>query len=180
MLWLRTPVSSGLGGCPGLAVFLGQGDGTFEAPQVLPDIQPVPLAGLGDINSDGAVDLISGSSVLLQGFELPALTPPPFSYFPGSLVIDLEGDGDLDVLRLPGIGEPSLLLGIWPSDGSGFTAPVSTLASGLFSSPESLIGGQDALGDLDGDGQVEFVARRVQGFGPGSVELGLWSYGYQP
>jgi hypothetical protein len=59
-------------GCPQLVLMLGNGDGTFQAPQTLPSGGAIGEIGitLGDFNSDGLLDIIfqngAGMDVYLQ------------------------------------------------------------------------------------------------------------------
>jgi Calx-beta domain/FG-GAP-like repeat len=65
-----------------LAVLLGNGDGSFQAPQVLVAGPDAGLWAVADVNADGFPDLavtVTGSevSVLLNAADWPAPPPPP-------------------------------------------------------------------------------------------------------
>ena len=139
-----------------MIVLRGQGDGTLEPGAVLPAIDGMRFPTLGDVNGDGLVDVIAtvGSSiagnelVLLAGngtgafslrerFALPSEVPNGGAE--ESRLIDLDDDGDLDVV-----------MG-WCSNGVTFH-----------------LNGVSLPGDLDGDGSVGFndLALLLGAWGP--------------
>jgi len=95
----------------GLAVLLGNGDGTFGSPQYYVDFaSPIGAALLiGDFNGDGKIDIAvpngtygqSGTVMLYgdgDGTFQPAVIPSDLSSFSASLTADLTNDGKSDLL----------------------------------------------------------------------------------
>jgi hypothetical protein len=160
-------------GTSGVAVLMGNGDGTFRAP-----IMTVVGSGLfglvaGDFNGDGRTDLAVanlkfpqdpdpyGVFVLLGKGDGTFQAPVMYSVgvFPYALVAgDFNGDGRTDLAvansaslnkygnPLPGTGRVSVLLG--NGDGT-FRAPV---AYAVGSNPDAL-----AAGDFKGDGRTDLA-----------------------
>jgi hypothetical protein len=149
-------------------VLLGNGDGTFQAPQSLGANNPLAVA-VGDFNGDGNPDIAvtSGQSVSVflgngngsfqAAIQSPAVTSGSYGY--SISVADLNGDGKLDLV----IGNnttANVLLG--NGDGS-FQAPVPYQV-GVVEEYQLLM---TTLGDFNGDGKPDIVS--VLGNNAGSL-----------
>ena len=129
------------------SVLLGNGDGTFHAPIRSPTGGSAISAALGDVNSDGKLDLITENtgnntvSVLLGNGDG---TFRPGVNYPGGPAIklgDMNGDGKIDIVAA-GV---SILLG----NGDGTFQQPDTYHDG---------GGIFGLGDMNGDGKTDVVS----------------------
>ncbi len=140
-----------------LSVLLGNGDGTFQEPQMIYPNQDEDLRTIAllDLNLDGFADILAGaypSQVLVfmsQGdgtFADPVIHETglgPFVIETG----DVNGDGDLDVLT-GNQGEDTVAILLGNSDGT--LDPYSTINVG--GRPEGL-----AIGDFTGEGIPDFA-----------------------
>ncbi len=137
----------------GVSVALGLGDGDFEAATLVYDAGFHRWADTGDINGDGAVDIVAVGNddqmvVLLGdgqgGFELgePVEMSGSGSHV---LLVDVNDDGALDVF-VGVFGAMSWRLG----DGQGGFGPAQTVSI-------DRDGTQAVVGDLDLDGRLDLV-----------------------
>ncbi len=147
-----------------LWIYLGNGDGTFQLPRIVPlskGLSPVYLAA-ADLRGDGDLDLIVAEfdtwtvGVLLGngdgtfGYEQEFALPQP----PAAVVVDdFNHDGKPDIGAVMdsasgSFGNAEPYIAFLAGDGTGkFAAPVLTMNTGLPSSALSI-----SSGDVNGDG----------------------------
>jgi len=164
---------------PELDLYLGNGDGTFASPRVVPlppaaDYNRGPYSvQTADLNGDGKPDVVTTNfdntvTVLLGNGDGTLQAPTLFTAGPGPMmtlsvaVADLNGDGkpDLATADYNGTsGTLSVLLG----DGTGAFPAYRTYAAG--DSPSSV-----AIADVNGDGRRDLVTTNS---GSGSNTVGV-------
>jgi hypothetical protein len=163
-----------------VSIFMGNGDGTFQAAQNI-SVSNFPFSvSVGDFNGDGKPDLAVGFessvgiSILLGNgdgtFQAPISTAAGFGNY-GSVAGDFNRDGKLDLAVADYFsGEVFVLLG----NGDGTFQPAVAYGLGGNGSPIFI---REA--DLDGDGTLDLVAG--DWFGPNvSVLLGVGDGTFQP
>ncbi|WP_164103076.1 FG-GAP-like repeat-containing protein [Candidatus Laterigemmans baculatus] len=153
-----------------LSVLIGDGDGSFTTSEVSLGTDEGSLRALaaGDVNGDGAVDIVvaddadSGGLAVLLGTGSGGLTANSRTdlegrYLSALALADMDGDGTLDVVATTG----SALLVLLGSGEGTFSAPL--VEPGAWG---SLL----ALGDVNGDGSIDAVLGSTSN---SSVELRL-------
>ena len=151
----------------GLSITIGRGNDEFDPPAVIfgpsvPNAGPAELA-LGDVDADGWVDAVVSTSegqppLLSLGRE----TDPHFEAMSpigragsdahglGPILADLDADGDLDLVSR-GTDAVWVALG----NGDGTFAPVGSFGVSSLTAA--------AVGQLDGDGELEVVVGNADG-----------------
>jgi hypothetical protein len=137
-------------GAYGVAILLGNGDGTFQAPVIYPTITASDAIAAADFNNDGKPDIAAGNSVLLGNGDGTFQAPLSVPIGDPLVIADFNQDGNLDIAT-SGV---TILYG----NGDG-TFQVQAL---------SLSGTPLAAGDLNGDGKPDLIAA-VGGIAP-SIE----------
>lgn len=152
-----------------IATLTGRGDGTFGAPVISTFTPPSGAAypttgtqmGIGDINGDGAADLVVADPRNSALYVLTGNNTGNFQYtstiFDGAgpsevFLRDLNGDGHPDIVALGPLGG-SVVVCLGKGDGtfaSGTTYNLGAGAEGI------------ALTDLDGDGHLDIVSVAYQ------------------
>jgi hypothetical protein len=151
-----------------LEMFLGNGDGTFQAGRNYPAGQFLYNLTTGDVNGDGVLDLIlegsSGSTWLGKG-DGTFSSPVPFAAFPAFQIAlaDVDGDGQLDLISVDGKMNVSL--------GKG---------DGTFKSPHTYTSADTylylAIADVNADGVLDVISTNAtsvvwfQGVGDGTFK----------
>jgi hypothetical protein len=155
----------------GVAILLGNGDGTFQAAKYFAAGQnPGPLAA-ADFNGDGKIDLAAASTYVASVYILngngDGTFQAPTSYAPGGdsqstpasiLAIDLNGDGkpDLAIANQGSVTVANSSISTLLNTGSGFSAAFNAPL------PLPLLPAFLGYGELNGDGKPDLVALSTQ------------------
>ena len=152
-----------------VAVFLGNGDGTFRKQVTLtPGLHTSSLA-VGDVNGDGKLDLVianfdGGLAVYLGNgdgtFQAKADLHGGGRYISAAVIGDFSGNGKGDLAVLDDLEGITVRLG--NGDGT-FQAPISV---------STISGGFLTAGDFNGDGRTDLVISDIGESGRFSVLLG--------
>lgn len=136
-----------------VAIHLGQGDGDFVLDDVVPVGSEARDIAAGDLDGDGAPDLVVAFEDnvppvvlrnLVPGFAPPVALPEPTSVVDLAMS-DLDGDGDLD---LAAARQSSIH--VFANDGDAGMTPAEVFET-------SLCKGVD-LADVDRDGHIDIVS----------------------
>ncbi|HLJ47454.1 MAG TPA: FG-GAP-like repeat-containing protein, partial [Bryobacteraceae bacterium] len=158
----------------GLAVLLGNGNGTFQSPNSItlpgPIVQPLAPLAIADFNKDGKLDVVtvsqgsSGNQLVVFPGKGDGTFQSPYAQQTGTAplsinVADMDGDGNLDVLLSDCCG---LSEGVFiPGHGDGTFSAEITAPSGP--NPRAV-----AIADFNADGKPDVaLIGQVTDEGPG-------------
>ncbi len=145
-------------GSAGLAILLGNGDGTFQA-ATFPFTTPFSGLLTADVNGDGKADLVStfGAQVYLGNGNGTFQAPIPIvstSTVIASVLADINRDGKLDLIGGRQISTQSGDRGIFLGNGDGTFGPYILLPF-VFSEDDT--GNFVQAADMNGDGKQDLI-----------------------
>jgi len=159
------------------AVFLGNGDGTFQAPITVAQTRGAQSLGLTDFNGDGNLDLAAGEGslhILLgngNGTFTPKVTIPVSNGTSALVIADFNADGKMDVAIAGGYPSLSVFLGkgngtFQPELVSSSTLPVQgSLVAADFNldgkTSLAFLSYQNSVSFLDGNGDGTFAESQI-------------------
>lgn len=142
----------------GIAIYLGNGDGTFSGPSIIPGSSSACIA-VGDVNGDGKPDIVSCYLVYLGdgdgtfGKGIPFTTPSPVDFL---AVGDLNLDGRADIVAIKqyieGVPASDGPVYVLFGNGDGTFQPALQIHSNVGTLMPAA-----AIGDVNGDGLPDIV-----------------------
>ena len=172
-------IAANAGSLSGVAVLLGNGDGTFQTARTYGPTSSARSIAVGDVNQDGKLDLLVANEcspgscdhglvgVLLgngDGTFQAAQTYDSSAYSPWAVSVgDVDGDGKLDVLVTNeclsyDVCNAGGIVGVLLGNGDGTFLPAQQYNSGGIG-PYSM-----ALADVNGDGGPDLIVPNLSGF----------------
>jgi hypothetical protein len=142
-------------------LFLGDGKGQFTRPPTVATGQGSVAVAVGDVNGDGAPDLVGANyggqsiSVILNagGRSFQPHTDYAVNDQPDAIALaDFNGDGRLDVVV--GDANPGDICVLLNTGGGAFGTPAHYLSASSFGAAMTGV----ATGDVDNDGDIDIVA----------------------
>jgi hypothetical protein len=140
---------NGSGPSSTVSLLLGNGDGTFQPPKVIPTgtqlfvlQQSIVVA---DVTGDGKPDIVSAFSILLGNGDGTFRPPSLLNTFSAQAVADVNGDGKTDLVGYGALGTQVLL-----GNGDGTFQSPPGFTTGSFGPPREVT-------DLNGDGKPDIV-----------------------
>lgn len=148
-----------------LEILLGNGDGTFQPPKLYSSIVGATSVAVGDFNHDGNLDLalatyLDDSVTIMLGNGDGSFTQGPVLKGPASPMFvalgDFNHDNQIDIASVEN-GPGCKCIAIFLGNGDGTFQPVITTPV------TDAIPGQLAVGDFDGDGQMDVAVTEIFG-----------------
>jgi hypothetical protein len=148
----------------GISILINSGGGTFEPSVAVPTIHVPRCLDAGDLDGDGDTDIMVGFQsgdhrvAILRNdgqgdFESPDLIAPIPGRADAAATIDLDGDGDLDILLVQ--AAPGDEIVVLENEGSGSFAPAET-----YGGVSNAYFAHLAIGDVDADGDPDLAIGR--------------------
>jgi len=178
-----------------VVVLLGNGDGTFQAPQQAPTGASPQFLTNGDVDQDGNVDLLVAVNDFPGGVEIHAgngdgtfatgdLVFPITNglYIQHMDVTDLDQDGFMDITVMTGYSDPVDSKGLGPFRGGFYLLygrGGGNFEDALFQPGNGSDPGQGSAADVDGDGILDLVSASGGGRDV-SILLGAGDRSFQP
>ena len=173
---------------PCVFVLLGNGDGTFSAPQTYLSGEVVTGLAVGDFTHDGTLDLITSGATglfMLKGqgdgtFHLADDRPYDgsnnYALAQVSLPVtaDFNGDGIADLAMVPAMTPYEVLVATGNADGS-FQKTVALIPAGFSYSDTTIDQASVAIADVNGDG-IPDIVQMLSGVSGGKTITGLYVY----
>ena len=156
-----------------LFLLLGNGDGSFQAPVVIPNslVGGITFVLAGDFNHDGRLDLLQQGTVVLLGngdgtFQPPVASPLGVTTSAASFAAaDFNGDGALDLVATDSnLNSVDVFLG--NGDGTFGSASTFALAANIYFLDAAVVA------DFNGDGKLDVAVAEVN-FPNGQVSVQL-------
>ena len=150
----------------GLQVLLGRGDGTFKIGVVAQSGINNPPPFVADVNGDGKPDILLGLSPEVElgngDGTFGAITQYGVSPYPACMFHDIDGDGHLDAVCGSSFTLPSLTVLHGNADGTFNTAPIDTQSFSTTAAPATFMFPM-AIYDANGDGVPDILAYAYDG-----------------
>jgi FG-GAP-like repeat/Abnormal spindle-like microcephaly-assoc'd, ASPM-SPD-2-Hydin len=127
---------------PNVAIFLGKGDGTLQAPTSFALQGAATSAVAADFNGDGKQDLVAGGQLFLGNGDGTFTLKGPAADGTQLLAVDVNHDGKLDL-----VGPGFVFFG--NGDGTFQSEPADMLTAGVSTGV--------AVGDFNGDGRLDVL-----------------------
>ncbi|MEO1695711.1 MAG: VCBS repeat-containing protein [Planctomycetota bacterium] len=166
----RPPVCLSVDGPAGVELQVWSDEGSSYALRSAVPTVATGILGAGDLDADGRTDVVTpaGFHSMDANLQLGPLQPILGLDAPGEFrfaVVDLDGDGDADILRWPRTGPLVIFRNL--AGGSSFTPPLQL----------DFLSGASEIADVDGDGRLDLITADFQILeyrrGQGSLSFGL-------
>ena len=149
----------------GVAIFLGDGDGTFRHETDFPTLYPQTRLAFADLNGDGRLDIVTNGVSVLMGDGHGNFAPFGGVSLPtssaGNIVLgDWNGDGNLDLATVAAQGQQEFLALVLGNGNGTFSTQIISTAKTDNTRLYDL-----AVGDFNSDGKLDFAVSGDQAIG---------------